>query len=76
ASAPDTLAIQAIPAGLLPGFSETNPLPLRAVAVEPRLWLGTAAVVATHHDQVENVACVAAGHRRFTLFAPEQVSNL
>jgi hypothetical protein len=51
-------------------------MPLATAAAEPRLWLGTAAVVATHHDQVENVACVAAGRRRFTLFAPEEVGNL
>ena len=71
----DTLAIQAIPANQLSGFTNANPLALLA-DVEPRLWLGTAAVVATHHDQVENIACVAAGRRRFTLFPPEQVGNL
>jgi len=76
AAAPDTLAIQGLAAAsVLPGFAAANPMPL-IPDVEPRLWLGTAAVVATHHDQVENLACVAAGRRRFTLFAPEQVANL
>lgn len=77
ATAPDTLAIQGLPADqVMPGFAAANPMPLVAPGVEPRLWLGTAAIVATHNDQVENIACVVAGRRRFTLFAPEQVANL
>jgi hypothetical protein len=77
APSPDTLAIQGLAAEkFLPGFAAANPMPLLPPEVEPRLWLGTAAIVATHHDQMENIACVAAGRRRFTLFAPEQVANL
>ncbi|WP_425230846.1 cupin-like domain-containing protein [Sphingomonas sp.] len=77
AVAADTLAIQGLPAARhLPGFAAANTMPLLPAAVEPRLWLGTAAIVATHHDTNENIACVAAGRRRFTLFAPEQVANL
>ncbi len=76
APSPDTLAIQGLAVGpLLPGFAAANAMPLLP-DIEPRLWLGTPAVVATHHDTVENIACVAAGRRRFTLFPPEQVSNL
>ncbi|PUA27995.1 MAG: hypothetical protein B0W54_15955 [Cellvibrio sp. 79] len=44
--------------------------------VEPRLWLGNQATVSTHYDGSDNLACVVAGRRRFTLFAPEQVANL
>ena len=74
---PDTLAIQSVAADtILPGFSVANAMPFLAADVVPRIWLGTAAIVATHHDQVENIACVAAGRRRFTLFPPEQVANL
>lgn len=77
APSPDTLAIQGLAAAkILPGFAAANPMPLLPAEVEPRLWLGTSAIVATHNDQVENIACVAAGRRRFTLFAPEQVANL
>lgn len=73
---PDALALQGAPASLLaPGFAEANPLGLLP-EVAPRLWIGNAAKVATHHDPTENVAVVAAGRRRFTLFAPDQVGNL
>ncbi len=76
-ASPDTLAIQGLAADrVMPGFAAANAMPLLPAEVEPRIWLGTAAIVATHHDQVENIACVAAGRRRFTLFAPEQVANL
>ena len=74
---PETLVIQSTPADrILPGFSAANPIHLLTVKVEPRIWLGSPAIVATHNDQVENIACVVAGRRRFTLFAPEQVANL
>lgn len=73
---PDALALQGLPApSLVPGFAETHGLAFVS-GVVPRLWIGNAAKVATHHDPTENVAVVAAGRRRFTLFAPEQVGNL
>ncbi|HEY1128504.1 MAG TPA: cupin-like domain-containing protein [Roseateles sp.] len=40
------------------------------------LWLGNRMQVATHFDLPDNVACVVAGRRRFTLFPPDQVANL
>ncbi|KQS53883.1 peptidylprolyl isomerase [Brevundimonas sp. Leaf363] len=74
---PDVLALQGMPASQrLPEFAASHPMPLLPEAVPPRLWVGNAAKVAIHHDPTENIACVAAGRRRFTLFAPEQVSNL
>ena len=74
---PDALALQGLPATEhLPGFARDHVLPLLPPAVIPRLWIGNAAKVAIHHDPSENVACVAAGRRRFTLFPPEQVGNL
>jgi mannose-6-phosphate isomerase-like protein (cupin superfamily) len=44
--------------------------------VEPRLWIGNEGVVNTHYDGSDNVACVVAGRRRFTLFPPEQTCHL
>ncbi|RHW17491.1 cupin-like domain-containing protein [Sphingomonas gilva] len=74
---PDTLAVQGLTApDHLPGFVEAHAMPLVPSAVIPRLWIGNAAKVATHHDPSENIACVAVGRRRFTLFPPDQVANL
>ena len=59
-----------------PTFAADNPMPLLADQVEPRVWVGNAVVVAAHHDPSENIACVVAGGRRFTLFPPDQIANL
>jgi hypothetical protein len=64
-------------AEMLPGFAEANPLPLLAgLDAPPRIWLGNASTITTHFDVSDNVACVAAGRRRFTLFPPDQIHNL
>jgi hypothetical protein len=74
---PAALVLQGMPAReRLSAFAETHPMPLLPAAVTPRVWIGNAATVATHHDPSENIACVAAGRRRFTLFPPEAVGDL
>lgn len=74
---PSSLAVQSVPTReATPSFEHENPMPLLGPAVEPRLWIGNAVTVSAHHDPSENIACVVAGRRRFTLFPPEQVSNL
>ena len=62
---------------MLPGLAEANPLPLaEELGGEPRIWIGNASTISIHFDASDNVACVAAGRRRFTLFPPDQVHNL
>ncbi len=60
----------------LPGFTAGNPMPLLPPGVGPRIWLGTRSNVSCHHDTFDNIACVIAGRRRFTLFAPELIGKL
>jgi Cupin-like domain len=60
----------------LPGFAAANPLPLLRPEIEPRIWLGTASNVSSHYDTFDNLACVIAGTRRFTLYAPELIRRL
>lgn len=61
---------------IVPGFENDHRLDLVDATVKPRLWIGNAVTVAAHYDPSENIACVLAGRRRFTLFPPEQVANL
>jgi len=60
----------------LPGFTAENPMPLLPPSVGPRIWLGHASNVSAHYDTVDNLACVVAGRRRFTLYAPELIESL
>ena len=74
---PFAIAAQAMPADrYFPGFAQSHPMPLVPDAAEPRLWIGNSAKIATHNDPTENVAVVAAGKRRFTLFPPSAEPDL
>lgn len=60
----------------LPGFARENAVSFLPAGVEPRIWLGTASSVACHYDVFDNLACVVAGQRRFTLYPPDAISGL
>jgi hypothetical protein len=76
---PDPPAVAAQSALLrdcLPAFTAENPLDLLDASILPRIWLGNRITTPAHVDEWNNVACVVAGSRRFTLFPPEQIANL
>lgn len=60
----------------LPGFRGDNDLNLGDRQPLISVWIGNRTRIAAHHDLPDNLACVAVGHRRFTLFAPEELDNL
>jgi hypothetical protein len=60
----------------LPGFVAEHRLTLLEDTVLPRIWLGSTITTPTHLDEWNNIGCVVAGRRRFTLFPPEQIVNL
>jgi hypothetical protein len=73
---PAVAAQSALIRDCLPGFSEENRLDLVDANVLPRIWLGNRITTPTHVDEWNNIGCVVAGRRRFTLFPPEQIANL
>jgi Cupin-like domain len=60
----------------LPGFRGENDLALGNRDALVSIWLGNRTRIAAHHDLPDNIACVVAGHRRFTLFPPNELANL
>jgi hypothetical protein len=74
---PPATFIESTPvASHLPGFAQENSLALLPATVAARIWIGNAVNVQTHFDLKDNIACVVAGRRRFTLFPPDQLPNL
>ena len=49
-------------------FTENKPL--------ASIWIGTPTLASAHYDAPNNIACSVVGHRRFTLFPPDQIFNL
>ncbi|MFN7054054.1 cupin-like domain-containing protein [Hyphomonas sp.] len=59
-----------------PGFEAENRVDFEGLRPLESLWIGTPSRIAAHNDLPMNLACIAAGTRRFTLFPPHQTANL
>ncbi len=60
----------------LPGFRAHNDVQVPSEQAVVSFWLGNQARIAAHYDFPNNLACVVAGERRFTLLPPEQLASL
>ena len=61
---------------VLPGFRAENDFNFGLRTPVASIWIGNRSRIAAHHDMPDNLACIVAGHRRFTLFPPDQIGNL
>ena len=59
-----------------PGLAAQNHVELGARNALYSIWIGNRTRIAAHQDLPDNLACVAVGRRRFTLFPPDQLANL
>ncbi|WP_158913594.1 cupin-like domain-containing protein [Caulobacter sp. S45] len=76
-AAASTVYIGSVPTeACIPGFAAENPMEWLGRRVQPRIWLGTRSNVSCHYDTLDNLACVVAGARRFTLFPPALIASL
>jgi len=62
--------------GYFDGLHEANHVDLGDRAPLASIWMGTRTRIAAHNDVPDNLACVAVGRRRFTLFPRDQFRNL
>lgn len=62
----------------LPGLLTSIAVPIldSSKATLISLWLGNRTRTAAHWDLPQNLACVVAGRRKFTLFPTDQIANL
>ena len=60
----------------LPGFRSENDVAVPAANALASFWFGNETRISAHYDFPDNLACVVAGKRRFTLLAPDEIGNL
>jgi len=58
------------------GLREDNHVDLGTRNPLESIWIGTKSRIAAHNDFPDNLACVAVGRRRFTIFPPAEFKNL
>lgn len=59
-----------------PGLDVDNRVALEGCDPLYSIWIGNRTRIPAHQDVPDNLACVAVGRRRFTLFPPDQLANL
>lgn len=73
----DSVYLGSLPADdYFPALATENPVSFLPQTARPRVWLGNASRVACHYDAFDNLACVVAGRRRFTLYPPDAIGDL
>ena len=60
----------------LPGFRKENDIDVPGADPLVSIWMGNRSRIGAHYDLPDNIACSVIGRRRFTLFPPDQISNL